>query len=175
MVVGVAGLPQAMVRPRWQPTPPKEAPIEKDWCAVGVTDIEQDFSPSIIHHDEGEGYDETQRHEKISVLASFYGPNARAYAALLRDGIILPQNREQLFHRGLAYYDVGRPTAAPDLIDYVWRKRIDLPMTFVRNVVRYYNILNLKSASGTIHSETASTNWQVTEKTVPQPSTENGK
>ncbi|MFT2520511.1 hypothetical protein ACMWQB_30330, partial [Escherichia coli] len=35
MIAGISGLPRAMVRPRWQPTVPKQPEPGVNWCAFG--------------------------------------------------------------------------------------------------------------------------------------------
>lgn len=153
MVVGLTGLPGSMVRPRWQPTPPKQPPPTADWCAIGVTVIDPDDGPAIIHDPTGNGQDRTQRHETIEVLCSFYGPDAGQYAAMVRDGIAVPLNNGMLQPNGIAFVRVVRPVIAPELVNQQWIRRWDVPMTFRRNAERTYPVLNLESAEVTIASD----------------------
>jgi len=147
MVVGITGLPGNMVRPRWQVTVPKQPPPATDWCAVGVTVIEPDAGPAIIHDGSGDGHDQSQRHETINVLLSFYGPNAATNMAFARDGIAIPQNAGAVAAAGVSFVGTGQSVIAPDLINQQWVRRWDLPMTFRRNAERTYPILNLESAT----------------------------
>src|SRR5450830_286484 len=71
-VAGVTGLPGSLVRPRWQPTVPKQPPLDANWCAIGVTDTDPDAVPTILHNGAGNGVDNLYRNEVITVLASFY-------------------------------------------------------------------------------------------------------
>jgi hypothetical protein len=72
-VSGITGISGALVRPRWQPTPPKHPEPSVDWCAIGITDITPDDGPSIQHFGAlvgqvGEtGGDDYQRHEYILI------------------------------------------------------------------------------------------------------------
>lgn len=155
VVVGITALPGSMVRPRWQPNPPKEPEINADWCAIGIiSEIPESNQAIIRHHPDGNGYDEQQQHVMLDIMASFYGPNARGNASLLRDGLMIPQNREAMFHQGIAL--VGQPgtlTMAPDLVNTTWRKRVDIIFRFRRVITRTWPIENLLEASGVIKEE----------------------
>jgi len=150
VVAGLTGLPGQLVRPRWQPTPPKEPAIDVNWCAIGVTSQEPLDNPIILHKGAGEGYDQMLRYETISALASFYGPNAKNSAALLRDGLYVAQNRDELRAKSLWLLDVGAIVMAPDLINLNWRRRADLSFRLRREIIRNYPVKNLVSAQGTI-------------------------
>lgn len=163
MAAGVTGLPGNLVRPRWQPVVDAEPPIDASWCAIGVTDSAPDDNAVILHHGSGDGSDEMQRHETLTVLASFYGPAASTAAARLRDGLALPQNREAIRSAGIALVETGRAVNAPDLVNKQWRRRVDVEMTFRRQVTRTYPVLNLLSAEGEIASDTAPPNPWTTE------------
>ena len=96
MIVGLTGMQGSLVRPRWQPVMPKQPEPNVDWCAIGVTLIDPDAGPAFVHDSTGDGQDVALRHESIDVLCSFYGPNAAANAALVRDAIAIPQNNNAL-------------------------------------------------------------------------------
>lgn len=152
-VEGITGLPGAMVRPRWQPKPPKMPGPTVDWCAIGVS--EDDSTPGYPHIDHdgaGDGSSTQSTAEQMTVLASFYGPNARSFVKLLRDGLFLDQNREQLKLKGLYFITTGKIMASPELIDTQWYRRYDLPLYFRRTVARTYAILNIDSAEIDVYS-----------------------
>jgi hypothetical protein len=159
VVVGITGLDDDLVRPRWTPTPRSQPPATTNWCAIGVVRTQADTYSAVIHHSDGNGYDEEQNHETIEVLASFYGPSGQGYAAILRDGLRIPQNRETLYANNLALYDATDITAAPALVNDQWIRRYDLTIRFRRQVTRTYDVLNLLSAAGTIHAEDRSQEW----------------
>ena len=154
MVVGITGLAGAMVRPRWQPNPPKQPEPSVDWCAIGVQSVTPDASPAIEHDGAGDGSDTVNRHEYIEFVASFYGPNGLGNATLLRDGFSLPQNVEAIGAAGLLYVGTSPITPAPALVSEQWVRKYDLRLTFRRQVSRTYPVLNLVSVVGTIHGET---------------------
>jgi hypothetical protein len=154
MIVGIAGLPGNMVRPRWQPNPPKQPEPTTNWCALGIAVQAPDDGPAIVHNGAGNGSDTYIRHEQIDVLASFYGPGAMQYAQLLSDGLAIPQNLEQLKAQDMNSVDTGPIRAAPDLINEQWVRRYDLELTFRRKITRSYAVLNILTAQGTVQTNT---------------------
>lgn len=157
MIVGITGLPGNMVRPRWQPTVPKQPEPTANWCALGIAVQTLDDGPAIIHNGAGNGSDTYIRHEQIDVLASFYGPAAMQNAQLLSDGLAIPQNLEQLKAQDMNSVDTGPIRAAPDLINEQWVRRYDLELTFRRKITRSYAVLDILSAQGTITTPTVTT------------------
>ncbi|MFJ6322263.1 MULTISPECIES: LIC_12616 family protein [unclassified Rhizobium] len=159
-VVGITGLNGTLVRPRWQPSPPKQPPATTNWCAIGVVRLVGDTYAWIGHHPDGNGYDEMQRHVTFDVLASFYGPNGQAYAGLLRDGLQIPQNREALYLQGIAFVEASEIIAAPALINEQWVRKYDLTVTLRTQITRTYAVLNLLSASGSFITQTSTQPWE---------------
>jgi hypothetical protein len=149
-VVGITGLPGNMVRPRWQPVVPKQPEPSTDWCAIGLTDSDSTDYPAEWHDGNGGGSDTQQAWDGLTVLASFYGPNATANASLLRRGLYVAQNREQLQASGIDVVDAGTIAASPDLINQQWVRRYDLPIRLRRKVQTSYPILNIASADDSI-------------------------
>lgn len=151
-VAGITGLSGALVRPRWQPVPPKHPEPSVDWCAIGITDISPDDGPNIQHvgslvGEVGEiGRDDYQRHETITLLCTFHGPLAMRYAAKLRDGIGIPQNMAGLKSSGVGFVESGPIRTVPELYNQQWIRRLDLVLIFRRKIERTYPILNILSA-----------------------------
>lgn len=142
---GITGIDINLVRPRWQETPPPAPKRSTDWIAIGVMKIEGDFDGYLGHVGEGEGQDNVRRYETIDVLTSFYGPQCQRYAALLRDGLSIPQNNEpfQLHQMGLAA--LGPLLSTADLVNQAWLRRVDFTFRVRRTIFRTYPVLNLKS------------------------------
>lgn len=159
-VVGITGLDGTLVRPRWQPTPPKQPAAGTNWCAIGVTDVTADTYAWIGHHPDGDGYDEMQRHVTFDVLASFYGPAGQSYAGLLRDGLQIAQNREALYLQGIAFVEASRIIAAPALINEQWVRKYDLTVTLRTQITRTYAVLSLLEASGSISTQNSTQSWE---------------
>lgn len=153
MIVGITALPGNMVRPRWQPNPPKQPEPTVNWCALGIAVQTPDDGPAIVHNGSSNGSDTYIRHEQIDVLASFYGPNAMQNAQLLSDGLAIPQNLEQLKANDMNSVDTGQIRAAPDLINEQWVRRYDIELTFRRKIARTYSVLNILTAQGTVQTD----------------------
>jgi hypothetical protein len=149
IVVGVTGMPGALVRPRWQPVPLPQPEADVDWVAVGITDETEEGS-SIVHKGDGLGSDEETTHNLIEVTVSFYGPHARKIANTFRDGIRIAQNRELMQQYDLGFVDVMRLVAAPELVNEVWRQRVDVTFRIRRAMVRVYPVENLVKGQGVI-------------------------
>jgi len=165
-IVGITGLAGTKVRPAWQPDPPQKPAGNVDWCAYRIASSEPDWSGALIHHpegDAGEGTDELQRHATIEVLCSFYGPNARGYAARLSDGMQVPQNMEALGKQGISFLEAGRIWAAPEFINNQWVRRQDITVRLRRVTSRTYPIRNVLSAEGEIVTDTGNENSWNTE------------
>jgi hypothetical protein len=145
-VVGITGLPGAMVRPRWQVVVPKQPEPNVNWCAIGITASDTTDYPVEQHVGTGNGSDDFQKWEELDLLASFYGPNAANFASLLRDGLYVSQNREVLQANSIDLIEVGKRTTAPDLVNQQWIRRFDLPIRLRRKVERTFPVLNILTA-----------------------------
>jgi uncharacterized protein YaaQ len=159
LVVGVTGLPGSLVRPRWQRpdtdpnTPPTQPAVNVDWCSIGILNqIPHDF-PYEYHTGDGDGYDTQVTWETLDVMASFYGPNCRNNAAVLRSGLYINQNRESLISYGIKLREAGTMTLVPDLVNVQWLSRCDLTIILDREIIRVYPILNLESVQGGISTD----------------------
>lgn len=163
LAVGLTGLPGSLVRPRWQPTVPKQPEPNINWCAIGITGIEHDANSVEWHNPAGEGSDTFMRHEEISVLCSFYGPNALNYAAIFRDGLYVSQNNGNLNQFEMGLHEVGSIVTAAELVSQQWIRRFDLTARIRRRVVRTYPVLNILSAEATVDSDTRTEQINVTQ------------
>lgn len=145
-VAGVTGLDGALVRPRWQPTVPKQPEPGTNWCALGITVQTNDAGPALLHDPSGEGSDVYIRHQDIEVLCSFYGPGAKGNAQRLADGMAIPQNSEQLGLHDVKFVSATEIRAAPDFVNQQWVRRYDMTLSLRRKITRTYPVLNLLSA-----------------------------
>lgn len=153
IVVGITGLTDTSVRPRWQPEPPNLPDQSTNWAAIGVTNTTPDTFGVELHNPTGNGDDQFQRHEIITILTSFYGPNANYYCALLRDGLQIAQNREILQVNGMGLVETGSITTVPSLVKDRWLYRIDMPMIIKRGIFRSYPVLNILSSEIELDTE----------------------
>lgn len=162
-VVGITGLPGAKVRPRWQTPVPKLPEASVDWCAIGIVSETPEYGAYTRHHRGepldpndplGQGYDEQIRHEVLEIMASFYGPNSRGNAKLLRDGIAVAQNREAFYLQGMNFVSSDcRVINTSELLSESWFRRVDLIFSVRREIDRTYPVLNILSAPITIESD----------------------
>lgn len=162
VMAGVTGLPANMVRPRTQPNDPITGkPVttipgaDKDWCAVAVTEFDPDPMPAQIHVSDGSGHTILRRSARLSVLASFYGPNSEYHANLAADALCVAQNREAMRGQGLNFLSSDTVRSVDDIVNNSNRRRADLPMRFVQAIERRYEIRNILQAGGTIRADTS--------------------
>jgi len=154
LVVGITGLPGTLVRPRWQPVPPTQPSVTTNWAAIGVTTNAADAGPAILHDGTGSGADIYIRHEAITVLVTFYGPNSHKFASLVRDDIAIPQNTEGLLALDMRFVSSDPIRAVPELVNQQWLRRRDIALQFRRKITRSYPVLNLQSAEAVVQDDT---------------------
>jgi hypothetical protein len=159
-MVGILGISGTLVRPRWQPEPPNIPTEGTAWVALGITARPSDTYPFIGRVAGVIDADQLQRHEQLNILCSFYdlgsGGQADSLAAILRDGVAVPQNRELLAANGMGLTEIGEPLTVPSLLKQRWLYRVDLPLVVGRQIVRQYPVLSLQSAVGTLVAEAGS-------------------
>jgi len=158
-VAGVTGIAGALVRPKWQPKPPKRPAAGVDWCAVGITEDNADAGP-VITHDPNVG-DTYTRHKDVTLLASFYGPNSKGFAQKLEDGLCIQQNLETLQESSISFISAGTIRAVPESVDMVWIERYDLLLYFRRRVTRTYAIETIQTVGVELHADHIVTNINV--------------
>jgi hypothetical protein len=160
-ISGITGIPANLVRPRWQPgidvngnriTPPNQPPAGTLWCGVGITLRTSTDYPQIRHINGGP--DRLTRWSQLTVLASIFGPGCQGIAEQLRDGLYVWQNQELLNTVGVKVIDAGEIAAVPDLTNYQWINRADVPIHLAQAVDRDYNVLDIVESAGTITSDT---------------------
>lgn len=150
-VAGITGLPGNLVRPRWQPEPPRQPKAEVTWCAIGA--LEYAATSHVRHDSEGDGYDVIVTHADVSAMASFYGPDADGAAFRLRDGLLVAQNRAALRKQGLAVVEIGTVSRRPEPSGTRWLERLDVPLVFRWGTERRVPVLNILKSSGTMEAD----------------------
>jgi hypothetical protein len=154
MIKSITGIDGSLVRPRWQPNPPKQPSNETNWCAFGFDSVKSDHGAYVKTALNGLG-STLSRHEDVFLSAAFYGPNCYSFASLLRDGLEIQQNRDVLKQNGVAYLYEEGITHNPELINDIWFDRQDLKLKFNREINREYAILSFVDASGIIVTDNA--------------------
>ena len=168
LVSGVTGLNGNLVRGMWQNPPPKQPEVGVNWAAVGVLTSRGEGSAGVyIQHLNGpqindQSGDLLVRHEQLEVLASFYGPNAKKYSGILRDGLFEDQNRQALGMVDIAFVGNDPQRAAPDFVNQQWIRRWDLPMQFNRKIQRVYGVQNIVAAIVHIFDDSNHVNRTIT-------------
>lgn len=146
IISGITAIDGTLVRPRWQPVPPQQPEVKVNWCAFGVTSATPDDGPYIEHDPMLDGSDNYQRHEELEFLLSFYGLQGQQNAALLRDGLAIPQNMEPLEAIQVGFVECGAIRNVPSLLNQTWRRRWDMTVTFRRRTDRTYAVKNILAA-----------------------------
>ena len=164
LVAGVTGLdPDTGVVIRWQPVPAQQPPRSTNWASVGITHREPDANPAVLHSSAGDGSSTLYRHERLSILCSFYGPGGCGNAAALRDGLYIAQNRDALAANNMGLIHAGEIVTLPDLVNGQTLGRWDISITLRREIIRTYAVENLLSAAGTVTIDSNSGTWTAQE------------
>lgn len=165
MVAGITGLSGDLVRPRWQMVDPvlktavpKQPEPTVDWCSIGVVSSNPDTYAYIEHLSSSsitaQSGDLSKRHEELEVLASFYGPHAKANLGILRDGLGIEQNWYAIKASGLYFVSIDRGRRAPEFINQQWINRWDSMLVFRRMVARSYPVNNILTAEIDLKDDT---------------------
>lgn len=160
-IVGVTGfVTPSLVRPQLQATPPNIPTDGTAWISFTVRDRQADDYPFIKHDgaaSAGAGVSKLQQNEFLDLLVRFYDLGATGladkYAALMRDGCAISQNWEYLNAQGFVFVSRGNLLQVPTLLKQRWQYRVDLPIMLCRQIDRTYQVLNVGSAHGTIHTD----------------------
>ena len=157
-VVGVTGVIDGDVRPRWQKNPPEIPASNVDWCAFGVTEISGGHPYQVQVQVDDDSFDTKAnlvRDELITCQASFYGENSGLYSERLVLGSSIAQNREALYLQGFSVISATTILRSAELVNDVWLDRQDIEIIFGRRVVVEYNVLHFLGAAGTMETEPA--------------------
>lgn len=166
IIVGITALPGNMVRPYWQEEPPDIPDAGTAWAAFKITKRPSDEYPFVGMSNVplgGVAY-QMQRHEELDILTTFYdmgstglnnsGGQADYNVSLLRDGLLVPQNREPLFLAGMGLVKTGDEVPVPVIVKKRWQYRVDLEWVVRRQINRVYNVTTIVSAQGDIYYDT---------------------
>lgn len=153
-IVGVTGMPGEMVRPFWQPDVPNAPTAGTSWAAVGVTVRPSDDYPFLGMV--GDSYT-MQRHETMALRCSFYdlGDTGEAdkFCALLRDGAVVPQNRDYLRAAGMNLVNTETPVPVPVIVKMRWQYRVDMTVNVRREIQRVYVVPTIAGVRATLYAE----------------------
>lgn len=147
LVVQLTGLSGSLVRPRWQATEPLYPEYGTTWAAIGVTSQDADVNTMSVPVSEGLA---VHRHETLTVVSSFYGPNAAETAGMLRDGMFVDINRGVLDNNGMAILRIGAVSRSPVLLNQKWQNRVDFQFMLRRHTIRVYPISTVIESGGSV-------------------------
>jgi hypothetical protein len=148
VIAAITGLDRnELVRPRWQEDPPALPSRAVTWCGVGVMSSRSDVNAYTETAQDGLTTEFT-RHASLTILASFYGPQAGRMAGLLQDGLQVDQNQAALLGAGFASIETIGPVNTSELIKEKWLPREDVTWIVRREIRRTYPVLSLLSANG---------------------------
>lgn len=151
--VGISGLPGDLVRPRWQPNPPKRPEIETNWMGVAIMNSVPDANAyTDTKLVESTVAYESQRNEILEIGCSVYGPEAIENYGLIRDGFQIPNNLAALNAANMGIVEVGRMQSLPEFFNERWWNRVECSVFIRRKIQREYPIPTLISALGQIHT-----------------------
>lgn len=171
VLVGISGFPGELVRPSWQPRPPKMPDIGTDWMAFGVAESDFagtpgfPFTGTVVVGDQL--VYQSQRHEKVTLQCSIYGPAALDNYRLIRDGFYIGQNLEALVLANFGLVGVTKAIHLPELIDERWFNKYVFGVELNFEQVRDYPVLTFTSASGKLWAPTAVNNNNFVSWLVP--------
>lgn len=159
-ITGIVGrIDPSLVRPRWQPNPANIPMFPTNWIAFGVVGTDPDVfayeghDPEFLENGTDVSTTRVERDELLSVLISFYGPQAMANDARLRAGLDLAQNRSLLHSMGIGFVEYQAPRKIPALTKETWVPRVDAILVLRRRSVHRYNIRTLDDAASQLDNE----------------------
>ena len=116
--MGLTNLDATLIRPRWLAEPGNMPDINTNWLAHGIVERRDDVFSSEVFVD-GVGT-KVWHNQEFDCLLSFYGPNAYATQAKVRDGFKLAQNRDYLHDNLLNIISIGAAKNAAFQINGKW-------------------------------------------------------
>ena len=172
--VGLTGLDDTLVRPKYQNPIPEQPDTSTTWLAFWVKNRNRDWD-AFRHHvrdkasDGGFGvqpfgtsefggngettapaFDFIYSNELFSVDITIYGPGCENAASSIWNNVRVPQNLEALGKSSIRYVSVDDPQPMSELIKQVWVRRLDFRMHLRRAICLRYRVLDLASAELTV-------------------------
>lgn len=159
VLVGISNIPGPLVRPKWQPEPPKQPDININWMAFGIEVAAPDANAYIASTPEDQTT--TQRNETLQISLSIYGPDSIDTYGLLRDGFQIEANRYALFNANMGFVEITPARQVPDLVNQRWIDRVETSIILRRAIQRIYGVTTITSANGIIYVPDITEDYQL--------------
>lgn len=129
LIAELTGLPPELARPRWQPGGGPALPEDAvTWAAFGITQAASVNFPAWVQTGPDTGKLTLCR--DLTLLVSFYGPEAEALASGLEAALHLDWNRRGLRENGISLVCSEGMTLMPEPSPAGWLNRADLSLRF---------------------------------------------
>ena len=151
----VLNLDPTLCRPRWQVEPTNMPNNSTTWIAQGIEEFPTDVNQSQTFIN-GTGM-VVNAYQELDNLISIYGPMMQLFELKLRMGLALDQNREYMNSQGIVLVKVHKARNVSLLINQQWQKKIDLKITFRRQLSIIYDVLNILEAPVSVHTNSGYT------------------
>lgn len=149
LFVGISGLDNTLVRPRFQRNPPPIPTSEVDWIAFGIQELEEDFTPFKKVNNDGLTSDYVYT-DKIVLLLSFFGDNSEKYFGRVYQGLQVEQNRTALRIKNITFQNAEKMFSRYENINDQFYKRTDALFNFNRKRVDNFAEMSLLSLQDNI-------------------------
>lgn len=139
----------ALVRQAYQQSPAPEPAHGTTWGYLHLASWVPDANP-YMHQETDKA--SLVRYETADLQVSFYGPDADECCGMLRDALMVDQNRDELVANRIGVVRVGQTLRVPEPVYPDWVNRCDIIVTLSRQVVREYKVLTITGVQGTIYA-----------------------
>ena len=153
VLVGLTGLPNNLVRPKFIQEPSQQPGFEVNWMTFSLLQTSADSQHYEGHAPDDEGTTTIERDRIITARHTFYGPNMTQYAERLRTMLSLSQNRDQLIGAGFGWISTGDLIPLPALIKERWVHKCEILVRYRFRAATLFRVLNLLSAQATINTD----------------------
>ena len=162
LIAGVTGLTASVIRPKWQGNMPVIPVAGVNWCGFSIGNFQAGQAYQVQADNLPDTICQFEQEESFDLDCSFYGADCQRYAAMLRDGVQIAQNREAMYLLSIAIVGGTQIVRAPELINDVWHDRCDITIGMARKTTVNYSVLHFLAADGTITTDSPplSVDWQ---------------
>ena len=162
IICALCGLPNELVRPRWQPIPAQQPPHDINWCAFGFMEGQTEVNPAFIFPTDNNGNTKLIEYETADLLCTFYGKDAYELAGQLRASLLFQQNRDTLYNNGMSIKQIGKRSRSADLVNSKFIQTVELHIYINIELIRQAQVYNYLGSNGEIiKNQEVRRKWQV--------------